>query len=214
MSVSGFHSRESALDPLIYAISEAQRADRGYRSLRLATVTDNSPLQVMFDGEVTSSGQTYKSVNDYWPNQGDRVLMGQVGSGWVCLGKLGDVPAWGAFPGTGGTVGYGTGFAAPFWVIKHGWVECTGLLKNNGSFGNWVAGTILGHFTAGWMLPEDTHICTTTGNDFLVTLNIQGRSTPGAGIPAGQVQVRNGITIASGGWISLNGLRWPISGRP
>jgi hypothetical protein len=96
MSVSGFHNRQNALDPLIYALGEAQRADRGYRQFRLGTVQnifgtlDNAGATVLFDGEVTATSKRYRSLRGEPLGPGDRVVLAQVASTWVIIGALYD----------------------------------------------------------------------------------------------------------------------------
>jgi len=44
--------------------------------------------RVLFDGETSASARTYPYLAGYTPAAGDRVLLAQVGRGWVVLGKI------------------------------------------------------------------------------------------------------------------------------
>ncbi|QUI24867.1 hypothetical protein HZI73_22320 [Vallitalea pronyensis] len=54
-------------------------------SYKLGTVTGG---KVVFDGEDTASGKTYKKLNSITLADNDRVLLARVSSTYVILGKL------------------------------------------------------------------------------------------------------------------------------
>lgn len=75
----------SALDPLLEAIRQSRDAPEDWTCL--GSVTDNSPLTVMVDGEESSSGP-YTRLDAYTPTVGDRVLMLRVSTSLVVLGRV------------------------------------------------------------------------------------------------------------------------------
>lgn len=75
------------LDPLILAISGAKQKSKS--QFRLGTVTGTTGgVQVQFDGEGATSPKAYTRLSSYAPTTNDRVLLAQVGSTWVVLGKV------------------------------------------------------------------------------------------------------------------------------
>ncbi|QKN88221.1 receptor-binding protein [Bacillus phage Novomoskovsk] len=46
--------------------------------------------KILFDGEQTPSGKTYKCLSSYYPIAGDRVLLARVSNTYVVLGGLGN----------------------------------------------------------------------------------------------------------------------------
>ena len=56
---------------------------------RLGEVIVVSPLQVLWEGDVTSDDMEYEHNQDYTPVEGDRVLGIKVGATYVVLCKIG-----------------------------------------------------------------------------------------------------------------------------
>lgn len=82
-------STPSPLDPLLAALAASRKGDPTLPAHRLATVTSTAGgLQLMFDGETSSSGRSYPRLDSYTPAVPDRVLLAQVGTTWVVLGKI------------------------------------------------------------------------------------------------------------------------------
>ncbi len=56
--------------------------------IKWATVTNVSPFNVQFDGELTASPKTYKRLSVYAPVVNDRVVFLVIAGQYLCLGNF------------------------------------------------------------------------------------------------------------------------------
>lgn len=174
--------------------------------------------RVLIDGGDAAGGKADMEAKEVTLT-GERILLRGSGNGKApkFAGNFGwsnyweDSDGWVAFPGVSGGAVYGGGWPNPVYRIDQGWVECIGLLRNSAPFA-WNNGTIIGQFPAAHS-PDSSHILRGTGNDWHLTFTIEG-TTQAGGSPRGYLVIRTTPgAINPGGWVSLNGLRWPISGK-
>jgi hypothetical protein len=188
----------TGLDPLLEAL-RAQKSEAPAWTM-LATVTDvaSTGVLVQFDGESIASTRRYRYLGPYGPDVGDRVVMLRSGSTWVVSGPVYQSLGWITFPFAAGWGNYGLGYRTCAYRRIGMIVEVRGLAAYSGGGTSTNPGTLPSGYR-----PAEQEI-----------FSAYSSAAPTANavyVPATGVLLTP-TAIASGGFVSLSGIRYEADG--